>query len=187
MKKRIQEEAGQTLILFALMISVLLIFVVMVVDVGMFLEQRRNAQNVVDAAALAGAQELPNNPTNAEIVARDYAVRNGFDPAQLNITFQCTSTLAIQCNPAANKYDTIVVNTTVTSPAYFGPILSVVGGGSLCWTTGCSTTVHAAGCRGLCGASGDEVDAVMAIDHTGSMQATELQNAKVPFKDTLKN
>ena len=53
------DEKGQVLILFALMMSVLLIFVVMVVDVGFFLEKRRDAQNVVDAAALAGSQELP--------------------------------------------------------------------------------------------------------------------------------
>lgn len=176
--KKIQEQAGQTLILFALMIAVLLLFIVMVVDVGMFMEQRRHAQNVADAAALAGAQELPDDPTAAEWFARDYATRNGFDPAALDITFECTTTLAIACNPAANKYDTIVVKASVTSPTYFGPVLTVVGAGGLCWTTGCSTTVSAAGCRGLCGANGDIVDVVVAIDHTGSMQMSELANAR---------
>jgi Flp pilus assembly protein TadG len=171
-------EKGQTLILFALMMAVLVVFVVMVVDVGMLMEQRRHAQNVVDAAALAGAQELPDNPTAAEAVARQYSGLNDYDSSKLDITFVCTSTASVACNPGANKYDTIVVRATADSPAYFGPILSVLGGGGLCWTTGCSTTVQAAGCRGLCGASGDEVDAVVAIDHTGSMKATELQNAK---------
>jgi Flp pilus assembly protein TadG len=175
---KIRQEEGQTLVLFTLMIAVLVLFIVLVVDVGMFFEQRRNAQNVVDAAALAGAQELPDNPTQAAAEARDYATRNGFDPNQLNISFHCTTTLTAVCNPSANKYDTIVVTTTVTSPTYFGPILTVLGGSGLCWASGCSTTVSAAGCRGLCGASGDEVDAVVALDHTGSMQATELQNAR---------
>jgi Flp pilus assembly protein TadG len=176
--KKIQEQEGQTLILFALMLSVLILFIALVVDVGMFMEQRRNAQNVVDASALAGAQELPDDPTEAAIQARDYATRNGFDPADLDITFQCTTTLTTVCNPALNKYDTIVVRASVTSPAYFGPILNITGGSGLCWTTGCSTTVSAAGCRGLCGAQGDLVDAVVALDHTGSMQNSELQNAK---------
>lgn len=171
-------ERGQVLILFALMLAVLLVFVVMVVDVGMFMEQRRHAQNVVDAAALAGAQELPDNPTAAATVARQYADLNGYDSSRLQISFQCTSAQSVACNPSANKYDTIVVRATADSPAYFGPILSVFGGGGLCWTTGCSTTVQAAGCRGLCGAQGDEVDAVIALDHTGSMQQTELQNAR---------
>ena len=176
--RKIGEQEGQTLTLFTLMIAVLIVFIVLVVDVGMFLEQRRNAQNVVDASALAGAQELPGDPTAAAWQARDYATRNGFDPAALEISFRCTTTLAAVCNPAANKYDTIVVKASVTSPTYFGPILTVFGGSALCWATGCSTTVQAAGCRGLCGALGNEVDAVMAIDHTGSMQATELANAR---------
>jgi Flp pilus assembly protein TadG len=178
MRMKIREQEGQTLIIFTLMIAVLILFVVMVVDVGMFMEQRRNAQNVVDASALAAAQELPDDPTAAAVVARDYATRNGFDPAALNITFQCTTTLPVACNPAANKYDTIVVKATVKSPAYFGPILTVLGGSGICWASGCSTTVQAAGCRGFCGAKGDEVDAVVALDHTGSMQQTELQNAR---------
>ncbi|MEO8457161.1 MAG: TadE/TadG family type IV pilus assembly protein [Chloroflexota bacterium] len=174
----IRDERGQTLILFSLMISVLLIFVVMVVDVGFFLETRRTTQNVVDAAALAGAQELPASPVNAEAQARDYANRNGFDGTQLNITFGCTSNRAAICNSSLNKFDTIHVVANVTSTPYFGPILSVIGAGGVCWTTGCSTTVEAAGCRGTCGGSGDEVDAVIALDHTGSMKATELQNAR---------
>jgi Flp pilus assembly protein TadG len=171
-------ERGQTLVLFTFMIAILIVFVMLVVDVGMFMEQRRNAQNVVDASALAGAQELPDDYVAAEAVARDYASRNGFDPSNLDITFSCTSGLAVACNPSANRYDTISVRSTVSSPTYFGPILSVVGSGDLCWATNCSTTVSAAGCRGLCGAQGDLVDAVIALDHTGSMQAAELQNAR---------
>lgn len=176
--KKVQREEGQTLIIFALMLSVLILFIALVVDVGMFMEQRRNAQNVVDASALAGAQELPDDKIAAEAFARDYATRNGFDPAALDITFSCTTTLVAVCNPAANKYDTINVNASVTSTAYFGPILTVLGGSGLCWVSGCSTSVSAAGCRGLCGAQGDLVDAVVALDHTGSMQQTELQNAR---------
>lgn len=178
MRMKNTSEQGQTLVLFTLMIAVLVIFIVLVVDVGMFMEQRRNAQNVADASALAGAQELPDDPTAAAAQARDYAVRNGFNPDDLTISFTCTTNLTIACNPATNKYDTILVHASVTSPAYFGPILTVVGGGGLCWVNGCSTTVTAAGCRGACGAKGDLVDAVVAIDHTGSMKATELQNAK---------
>lgn len=176
--KKLQEQEGQTLIIFTLMISVLILFIVLVVDVGMFMENRQKAQNVVDAAALAGAQELPDNTTAAATQARDYATRNGMDASILDISFKCTTNLAVTCNPAANKYDTIVVKATVKSPAYFGPILTTLGGSGLCWASGCSTTVQAAGCRGFCGATGGQVDVVVALDHTGSMQQTELQNAR---------
>jgi Flp pilus assembly protein TadG len=178
MRIKTDGEGGQTLVLFALMLAVLVVFVVMVVDVGMFMEQRRHAQNVVDAAALAGAQELPDSPAAAATLAKQYADLNGYDSSKLQISFRCTSNASVACNPSANKYDTIVVKATADSPAYFGPILSVLGGGGLCWTTGCSTTVQAAGCRGFCGAAGSQEDVVVTIDHTGSMQATELQNAK---------
>lgn len=171
-------DSGQVLVLFALMLAVMIVFVVMVIDVGMFMHTRQQAQNVVDAAALAGAQELPDSPANAEAVARDYASRNDYDPNELEITFKCTSGYAQFCDPANGKYDTIVVTAKETAPAFFGPILTVLGAGSSCWTSGCDTQVRAAGCRGMCGAAGAEVDAVVAIDHTGSMKATELQNAR---------
>ncbi len=178
MRMNTEAERGQALVLFALMMAVLVVFVVMVTDVGMLLEKRGHAQNVVDAAALAGAQELPGDPAAAETVARQYASLNNFDPAKLDISFVCTSHIAAACNPAANQYDTIVVKAVADSPAYFGPILGILGGGGLCWVHGCSTSVQAAGCRGVCGGTGDLVDAMVAIDHTGSMKQTELQNAK---------
>ena len=52
-------ERGQYLVLFALMLVVVTLFMVLTIDVGMFYQQRRSSQNVIDAAALAGAQDLP--------------------------------------------------------------------------------------------------------------------------------
>jgi ribosomal protein L22 len=53
-------ERGQTLVLFVLALAVLLGFTAMAVDVGLFLQQRRDLQNDADAAALAGAAYLPD-------------------------------------------------------------------------------------------------------------------------------
>jgi len=53
-------ERGQTLVLFVLGLAVLLGFTAMSVDVGLFLQQRRDLQNDADAAALAGAAYLPD-------------------------------------------------------------------------------------------------------------------------------
>ncbi|HVP05819.1 MAG TPA: pilus assembly protein TadG-related protein [Dehalococcoidia bacterium] len=178
-------ERGQTLVLFTLMLTGLLLFGMLVIDGGFFMVKRRQAQNVVDAAALAGAQELPDNPPAAADVARQYASLNGFDPNDLTITFECTESVATVCNPGANKYDTILVTARATSPTFFGPLLGIVGHGNSCWSKGCSTEVHAGACRGACGAGSSAVDAVLAIDHTGSMKEVELQNAKDGAKQLM--
>lgn len=49
----------------------------MVLDVGSWYRADRALQAAVDAAALAGAQELPWDPDAAVVVALDYAERNG--------------------------------------------------------------------------------------------------------------
>lgn len=54
----------------------------MVTDVGLIYAEKAKLQNAVDAAALAGVQELPNNPVTAAQIAQDYAQQNGADNKQ---------------------------------------------------------------------------------------------------------
>ncbi|MCH7617712.1 MAG: hypothetical protein IIB18_07615 [Chloroflexi bacterium] len=76
-------ERGQTLVLFALMLTVMLGFVALTVDVGLAFLERRQMQNAVDAAALAAAQDLTVGQSNeiAEATAYDYMDRNGYPEA----------------------------------------------------------------------------------------------------------
>jgi uncharacterized membrane protein len=55
-----REERGLALVIFALMLFSLLMITALVVDLGAVYAHRRNDQNAADAAALAGAQELPD-------------------------------------------------------------------------------------------------------------------------------
>lgn len=55
-----RDERGQVLILVTISLMTLLTMVGMVLDIGIALEHRRQLQNAVDAAALAGAQMLPD-------------------------------------------------------------------------------------------------------------------------------
>ena len=64
-KKNISNEKGQVVIIAALLIVSLLGMTALVVDVGSIYEERRQTQTVADAAALAGAQDLPENPGQA--------------------------------------------------------------------------------------------------------------------------
>ena len=82
-------ERGQALVMFVLAAGVLFGFIAMTIDVGLILHQRRVLQNTADAAALAGAIELPNSPGLAYDKAQEWAENNGIDTAsgdQLDIT-----------------------------------------------------------------------------------------------------
>lgn len=153
-------------------------FVAMSADVGMFLHERRSVQNAADAAALAGAQELPDDVVAAEQIARDYAQKNGVDPSTLDVSFECTSGFVTSCDPSQGRWDTIVVEAESRSPAFFAPVLNLIAGAENCWSDGCTVSATAGACRGLCGDALQAVDVVSIIDHTGSMSSTDLANAK---------
>jgi Flp pilus assembly protein TadG len=163
--------------MFSLLIVVILLFAMIVVDVGFLIMEKGKVQNAVDAAALAGAQELPDDPVAAEAVARDYFAANGIAADGVTISFECTSTILQICNPALGKYDTIVIGGTSQAPTFFGGVLGMVGDAG-CWADGCTVKAAAAACSGACGSSTGQVDVVTVIDHTGSMSVTDLQNAK---------
>lgn len=61
--------------------AVLLILAALAFDVGMMLVERRDQQNAADAAALAGARFVLDDPSRAEAAAVAIASRNGFDDA----------------------------------------------------------------------------------------------------------
>ena len=82
--RRSAGQFGQTVPLTALFMVVLIWFTAIVVDGGGYLLTRRNLQGNADAAALAGARDLPGNPGVAELAAEDYAEnRNDSDVADV--------------------------------------------------------------------------------------------------------
>jgi Flp pilus assembly protein TadG len=72
-----KEESGQAIVMFAIGFVVLLGFTALAVDIGSVASEKSNLQNAADAAALAGAQELPANPEKAKLIASQYALANG--------------------------------------------------------------------------------------------------------------
>src|SRR5881296_2663099 len=63
--------------------AVLMGFTALVIDMGLFFEDRRHLQNTADAAALAGVAELPTNPTAAKSKAAQWAAKHGLSPAEI--------------------------------------------------------------------------------------------------------
>ncbi len=83
-----RDETGQTLILFALGLAVLLGMAALTIDVGLAYVARRDMQNATDAAALAGADVLLEGQSLglAKKAARDLALQNGYDNAAADVT-----------------------------------------------------------------------------------------------------
>lgn len=73
---RRDSESGQTLVVFAVFLVVLLMFMGVVIDGGMYFVQKRDMQGVADAAAMAAVRELPGDPGDANILATQYVAHN---------------------------------------------------------------------------------------------------------------
>ncbi|MCJ7511050.1 MAG: pilus assembly protein TadG-related protein, partial [Dehalococcoidia bacterium] len=147
-----RQELGQGLVLAALGMLVILGFAAMAVDVGYWLAQKGEVQKAVDAAALAGAWELPDDSVAATAKAQEYLLKNGVDASKgdtISITFRRTYIT----DPT--KWDTIVV--TVDRPAQawfaraFGLEDALIG------------NVHAAAAKGGGGGAFTPVDVVEVL------------------------
>jgi hypothetical protein len=175
------QEFGQGLVLGTLAMVVILGLAAMTIDVGYWFSQKGEVQKAVDAAALAAAQELPDDSTAAEAKAREYLLKNGVDEAKgdtISITFRCTSTWLVACNPATNHWDTIVVRVERPAQAWFARIFGI--------QEALIEDVHAAGCNGPCGGPAYQpVDVVQILDRTGSMSDGDMDNAKDGAKALL--
>jgi hypothetical protein len=175
------QEFGQGLVVGTLAMVVILGLAAMAVDVGYWFSQKGEVQKAVDAAALAAAQELPDDSATAEAKAREYLLKNGVDEAKgdtISITFRCTSTWLVACNPATNHWDTIVVRVERPAQAWFARIFGI--------QEALIEDVHAAGCNGPCGGPAYQpVDVVQILDRTGSMSDGDMDNAKDGAKALL--
>lgn len=119
MFKYIRNESGQTMVLVALMIFVLLGFGALAIDVGAMTYQRSNLQNAADSAALAGAILAPQNYEPSVVkqkMINEYA-KNNFNKIQGDDLAE--DDIIIDKN---NK--TVEIKIKQNVPKYFGGILS---------------------------------------------------------------
>jgi Flp pilus assembly protein TadG len=114
MKK--MNEKGQSMVLTVVFLTVLMGMAALVLDVGSWYRAHRAAQSTADAAALAGAQELPDTAT-ATSLANDYATKNtgsgGSYTRQITLSQQGFET------------DTIKVKVTRPAPGFFAKLFGV--------------------------------------------------------------
>jgi Flp pilus assembly protein TadG len=116
MKARLRNESGQAILMTVLFLSVLMGVAAISVDVGSWYRQQRQAQATADAAALAGAQALPTDPTQAQVLADQYATSNGGGVlASGGITLRDDFT----------AHDTVVVKVSKDAPSFFANVFGI--------------------------------------------------------------
>ena len=95
-------ERGQTLVVVAVMIVVLVAFLGLVIDGGNVYAQRRQLQNAADAAALAGARaQVMQGPDATATTADKYAKANGASSCTVVTT---TSTVTANVSKKVDTY-----------------------------------------------------------------------------------
>jgi hypothetical protein len=110
---RLKNERGQAIVLVTIAMAVLIGMSALVLDLGIDFRTKRRLQATADAAALAGAQELPGNPGAASSTASSYGEQNGGDIESISI------------ESTFSPNDTISVRAKKTEPGIFSRILGV--------------------------------------------------------------
>jgi Flp pilus assembly protein TadG len=153
----ISEEHGQAVVFVLLMLVAVIAVVGFVIDVGHAYQAQRSLQGAADAAALAGAQQLPD-PVLAQQTAQQFgSTATGKNRiTDVNVTEQvqtsCNATI-----PGCSPVNMVSVNEDATVPTFFSKIVGV---------NSFNLHVHAAACS-PCGANA--VDIMLVLDRTGSM------------------
>jgi Flp pilus assembly protein TadG len=153
--RRVADERGQALPIFALFLVILVAGAGLAIDVGNAMLQRRELQSAVDLALLAAAQKLPDAAT-AKADAGTYTLKNwnkaGIEPV--------TTTSATGCQvTGCTQPDKISLSATVEVPTHFLKVF-----GLHTWT------VRASGAAcGPCDSSASKFDVVVVLDRSYSM------------------
>jgi Flp pilus assembly protein TadG len=109
-----RNQRGQALVITVLMITALLGLAALVIDAGGWFRTHRSLQATADAAALAGAQALPDapGPGTASSLANDYATKNQSGLSGVTVNFSQTYV----------PNDTITVKVTKPRTDFFSKI-----------------------------------------------------------------
>jgi hypothetical protein len=180
---RLAGERGQTVVFVLLLLVAVIGVVGIVIDIGYAYRTQRALQSAADAAALAGAQQLPD-PTSATQTAQQYGTSAvGFNKiANVAVTEQVT-TSCLATIPGCLPVNEVSVKETASIPTFFSQILGVKSFSVHVGATACSP----------CGSQPEDI--MLVLDRTGSMcqdslgkadpSCADLNNAKAGLKTFL--
>jgi Putative Flp pilus-assembly TadE/G-like len=155
-----RSERGQAFAVMILALVALLGTAALTMDVGFAWYAKRQVQASADAAALAGAQQLPDI-SSATTTANTYATLNTPDNLSnvvVKVTTRCSANAGTWCGPtSAYQANTIAVTESAKTPTWFANVLGFNHFDVSAVSTACQPCSSA------------PVDIMVVIDRTGSM------------------
>jgi hypothetical protein len=156
LSSRIRSEDGQVIALVAICLVVLLGFAALAIDVGNAYFSQRKLQASADAAALAGAQGLPNGD-HAVALAQQYSgdsggknATNGFEDVHADVTLECAPVTS-----GCSTLNTVRVVEQAHVKSFFAKVLGIDHFGIKVHAAAClqATQVHLIDDNGPCPAA----------------------------------
>lgn len=123
---RMRSNDGQVIVFVAALFMVLFGIAALVIDGGRWFQTHRHLQTAADAAALAGVQSLPSDPSGASSIANTYA-QNNFSGVTASVSVPPGSPLPSVCNSGA-PYNCIRVVTSKSVPGTFAKFFAALRG-----------------------------------------------------------
>jgi len=114
-RRRAARERGQSLVIVTVFMFSLLGMAALAIDAGSWYQTKRSLQADADAAALAGASQLPISWSAAQTAAQAEYANNG--QGSDSVTYQNTSNLT--------SNDTVTVTTSRANPSFFAKLFGI--------------------------------------------------------------
>ncbi len=162
------DATGQVLVMTVILLVVLLGFAGFAIDVGHAYLVQRQLQSGVDAAALAGAQDLPSATAAIDTAQRLYGPTPGASRNAVSTVDNATTIAAVKCVRAVGcssrrgRQNALAVTASSVVPTWFARVLGVD-----------SFTVHAKA-TACSPCSSKKFDIMVVLDRSGSMQGDDL-------------
>ena len=116
-----RDQSGVSAIIVAILIIPLLVFMAVAIDLGVLRYEKRKMQTVADAAAIAGALELPYGDVTTG--ATNAASNNGFTTGSNGATLTVSNPPAD--GPHAGRSDCAEAIASRSGPTFFANILGM--------------------------------------------------------------
>ena len=124
MSRGAHDEEGQAIVIAVFFMIVLLGFCALTLDIGHAYLIKRRLQAAADAAALAGAQALPD-VTQASALASAYGPSGANVPGDGRAVQMAFSTKCLASVPGCSPANAVVVRATAEVPMVFGGLFGV--------------------------------------------------------------
>jgi hypothetical protein len=181
---RVADERGQVVVLLVVALLGLMGMIALVVDLGYLYWNQRELQSSADAAALAGAMELPDR-AKAEAMAKNYGTGTGArnNDSRLVSVDEWVTSKCLTSIPGCNPVNAVSVEEEGHVDTFFMRLFGI---------STVSVKVKATACS-PCGVKA--LDIMLVLDRTGSMcedpsgapdpNCTDLKNAQNGMKSFL--